>query len=180
MLGNLLLVLELSQQWENFFGLIVLQFMGHLLRGSMVGLMVTSTKRAYATSLKSQVCCRQSPCHHSRPQFTRASAGDTQRQRQFWISLWGLWVLLHPRFCLSPRASLVDMRIDSKHDFIPPTILLGLLWPCIWHTFLLLKSISCEMPGWMKHKLEWRLPQEISITSDFQMTAPLWQKAKRD
>ena len=27
-------------------------------------------------------------------------------------------------------------------------------------------SISCEMPGWMKHKLESRLPGEISITSD--------------
>ena len=27
-------------------------------------------------------------------------------------------------------------------------------------------SISCEMPGWMKHKLESRLLGEISITSD--------------
>ena len=37
---------------------------------------------------------------------------------------------------------------------------------------------SCEMPGWMKHKLESRLPGEVSITSDMQMTPPLWQKAK--
>ena len=35
------------------------------------------------------------------------------------------------------------------------------------------------MPGWMKHKLESRLPQEISVTSDVQMTPPLWQKAKQ-
>ena len=35
------------------------------------------------------------------------------------------------------------------------------------------------MPGWMKHKLESRLPGEITITSDMQMTPPLWQKAKR-
>ena len=35
------------------------------------------------------------------------------------------------------------------------------------------------MPGWMKHKLESRLPGEISITSDIQMTLPLWQKAKK-
>ena len=27
-------------------------------------------------------------------------------------------------------------------------------------------STSCEMPGWMKHKLESKLPGEISITSD--------------
>ena len=28
------------------------------------------------------------------------------------------------------------------------------------------------MPGWMKHKLESRLPEEISITSDMQITPP--------
>ena len=41
------------------------------------------------------------------------------------------------------------------------------------------KSISCEMLGWMKHKLESRLPGEIGITSEMQMTPPLWQKVKR-
>ena len=34
--------------------------------------------------------------------------------------------------------------------------------------------------GWRKHRLESRLPGEISITSDMQMTPPLWQKAKRN
>ena len=34
-------------------------------------------------------------------------------------------------------------------------------------------STSCEMPGWMKHKLESRLQGEISITSDMQMTPRL-------
>ena len=37
---------------------------------------------------------------------------------------------------------------------------------------------TCEMLDWMKHKLESRLPGEISITSDTQMTPLLWQKAK--
>ena len=32
---------------------------------------------------------------------------------------------------------------------------------------------------WMKQKLESRLPGEVSITSDMQMTPPLWQKVKR-
>ena len=41
------------------------------------------------------------------------------------------------------------------------------------------QSTSCEMPGWMKHKLQSKLPGEISITSDMQMISPLWQKAKR-
>ena len=39
---------------------------------------------------------------------------------------------------------------------------------------------SWEMPGWMKHKLESRLPGEISISLDMQMTPPLWQKVKRN
>ena len=34
--------------------------------------------------------------------------------------------------------------------------------------------------GLEKHKLESRLPGEISITSDMQMTPPLWQKVKRN
>ena len=38
-----------------------------------------------------------------------------------------------------------------------------------------MQSTSCKMPGWVKHKLESRLPGEISITSDMQMTPPLWQ-----
>ena len=41
------------------------------------------------------------------------------------------------------------------------------------------QSTSCEIPDWMKHKLESRLPGEISITSDMQMTPPLWQKVKK-
>ena len=36
------------------------------------------------------------------------------------------------------------------------------------------------MLGWKKHKLESRLLGEISITSDMQMTPPLWQKVKRN
>ena len=37
-----------------------------------------------------------------------------------------------------------------------------------------MQSASYEMPGWMKHKLESRLLGEISVTSDMQMTPPLW------
>ena len=41
-----------------------------------------------------------------------------------------------------------------------------------------MQSTSWEMQGWMKHKLEWRLPGEISIISDIQMAPHLWQKVK--
>ena len=36
------------------------------------------------------------------------------------------------------------------------------------------------MLGWRKHKLESRLLGEISITSDMQMTPPLWQKIEEE
>ena len=40
------------------------------------------------------------------------------------------------------------------------------------------QSTSYEMPGRMRHKLESRL--QGSITSDIQMTPPLWEKVKRN
>ena len=43
-----------------------------------------------------------------------------------------------------------------------------------------MQSTYCEMPEWMKDKLESRLLGEISITSDMQMTPPSWQKVKRN
>ena len=41
-----------------------------------------------------------------------------------------------------------------------------------------MQSTSCKMLGWKKHKLESRLPGEISITSDMEMTPPFWKKAR--
>ena len=43
-----------------------------------------------------------------------------------------------------------------------------------------MQSTSREMLGWMKRKLESRLLEEISTTSDMQMTPPLWQKVKKN
>ena len=46
----------------------------------------------------------------------------------------------------------------------------GVQQSCILSLCLLDLYASCEMAGWMNHKLESRLPGEISITSDMQMT----------
>ena len=43
-----------------------------------------------------------------------------------------------------------------------------------------MQSTSWETLDRKKHKLESRLPGEISITSDMQMTPPLWQKARNN
>ena len=46
----------------------------------------------------------------------------------------------------------------------------GVCQGCILHpAYLSLQSTSCKMPGWMNHKLESRLPGEISTISDRQM-----------
>ena len=43
-----------------------------------------------------------------------------------------------------------------------------------------MQSTSWETLDWKKHKLGSRLPGEISITPDIQMTPPLWQKAEKN
>ena len=43
-----------------------------------------------------------------------------------------------------------------------------------------MQSTSWETLGWKKHKLESRLPGEISVTSDMQVTPPLWQKVMKN
>ena len=52
-----------------------------------------------------------------------------------------------------------------------------ILSPCL---FNFCAVYITETVGWMKHKLKSWLPGEISITSDMQMTPPLWQKVKRN
>ena len=43
-----------------------------------------------------------------------------------------------------------------------------------------MQSTSCEMPGWMKHKLESRLQGETSITSDMQVISPLVAESEEE
>ena len=43
-----------------------------------------------------------------------------------------------------------------------------------------IQSVSCEVLGWMKHRLESSFLGGISITSYMQMIPPLWQKAKKN
>ena len=136
-LGNLLWVLELLQQCKNVFGTAVLQFVGHLLSGSMVELMAASSTSVYAACCASQVCCSQSPPPHGSRCSPRLHRRQSNTQRLVWLSLCGVsgsqcthsfvWVLW---------ASLVGMGFHYKHDFTPPTILLGLRYcPWTWVSF---------------------------------------------
>ena len=51
-----------------------------------------------------------------------------------------------------------------------------ILSPCLFNLYA---EYIMRNADWMKHKLESRLLGEMSITSDMQMTPPLWQKVKR-
>ena len=52
-----------------------------------------------------------------------------------------------------------------------------ILSPCLFNFYA---EYIMRTLDWKKHKLESRLPGEMSITSDMQMTPPLWQKVKRN
>ena len=52
-----------------------------------------------------------------------------------------------------------------------------ILSPCLFNFYA---EYIMRNTGLEKHKLESRLPEEISTTSDIQMIPPLWQKVKRN
>ena len=69
----------------------------------------------------------------------------------------------------------IEKQIGSKlgKEYVKPAY-------CHPAYLMYMQSMSCEMLGWMKHKLESRFLGEISITLDMQITPPWWQKAKKN
>ena len=91
--------------------------MGHLISGSMVGLMVTSSKRTYATHCTSQVCCSQSHCPCSRLLLTSASAVDTQTFGPSEL-LWQMWgLILNKISFLLPSFGASPLSLDVGYLF---------------------------------------------------------------
>ena len=86
------------------------------------GLMATSSKRAYATP-------RPAAPRAPAPAVVHCWPGPHRRHLSTVLcqSLWGLSVLVCTGFVWTLWGSLVGMGFDSKHNFTPPTILLGLL-----------------------------------------------------
>ena len=109
--------------------------------GSVVGLMATSSKRAYVTARWAAPRAPACVVGHCWPvplqeMLKHSNAGLAQ-------SLWGL--LVCTSFCLSLWASLAGMGFDPKCNFSPPIIFLGLLLcPWTWAIFFLWDSTcSC-------------------------------------
>ena len=78
--------------------------------------------------------------------------------------------------CSSPLHQAAGRELQDGHSQHPgwPEGTAGIPHRCV----LSFSEKGWETLGWKKHKLESRLPGKISITSDMQMTLPLWQKAK--
>ena len=95
---------------------------------SVLGLMVTSSKRAHA--IPRSAAPRALPLQQATADPPMPPQ-ETPKHRS--KSPWGLWVLVHTRYVWALWAFLVCMGFDFKSDFAPPTILLGLfICPCTW------------------------------------------------
>jgi len=124
---------------------------------TMVGVMVTSFKRTYARTVvfnaPDPTGCHCRPTHlpeasgHSQASLAQSLVGSLLLSPGSWWAqgfVWALW------------ASLAMMGFDSKCDFAPPTVLLGLLLcPWMWRIFFLVgSSVVLSMVQWLLAILE--------------------------
>ena len=79
--------------------------------------------------------------------------------------------------CMQVRKQQLELDMDQQTGSIEEKEYVKAVY-CHPAYLTYVQSISWETLGWRKHKVEPRLPGEISITSDMQMTPPLWQKMK--
>ena len=97
---------------------------------------------------------------------------------KFW-ERWEYQTTWPPWICMQVRKQQLELDMEqqtgsnSRKEYVKAVY-------CHTDYFKYMQSTSWEMLDWKKHKLESRLPGEISITSDKRMIPLLWQKAKRN
>ena len=106
---------------------------------SVVGSMATSSKRTYAIPTP-----RAPVLAHTTDDLYRHTRHSNTVLSQ---CLWGPWVLVPTRFVWALWASLARMGFDSKCEFAPPTILLGLLL-CPWVWCISSQTLQCPPSYW--------------------------------
>ena len=86
--------------------------------------------------------------------------------------------------CMQVRKQQLELDMEQDCLQIGKRVRQGcILSPCLFNLYAeyIMRNAGLEETlDWKKHKLESRFPGEISITSDMQMTPPLWQKVKRN
>ena len=125
--------------------------------------------------------------HSSKASILLCSAFFTVQLSHPYMTTGKTIVLTRRTFVSKVMSLLLNMLFRLVITFLPRSKHLLISWLRSPSAVILeppkLKSATvspCEMLVWMKHKLESRLSGEISITSDMQMTPPLWQKVKRN
>ena len=110
-----------------------------------------------------------------------AKAFDCVDQKKLWKILKEMGISDHLTYLLRNLYAGQEATLRTGHGIID--------WFHIWGGFhqgcilspaylTYMQSTLSLIPGWMNHKLESRLPGEISRTSDMQMTSPFWEKVK--
>ena len=82
------------------------------------------------------------------------------------------------KICMEVKKQQLELDMEQQTGYKPGKEYVKVVY-CHSAYLTSMQSTACEMPGWMNYKLESRLLGEISITSDIQITPPLWQKGKR-
>ena len=104
---------------------------------SMVGLMATSSKRAYAIPRSAALRAPAPVAVHC----WSIPRQEMLKHSSFSASVMSLGPGVH-KSCLSAWASLAGMGFDSKHEFAPPTVLLGFIL-CPWTWDISSKKFQC-------------------------------------
>ena len=108
---------------------------------------------------------------------------DCVDDNKLWKILKGMGTPDHLTCLLRNLYAGQEATVKNEHGIIDWfQIGKGVHQDCILSSCLLsfMRNMSCEMPNWRKHKLESRLPGEISVTLHMHMIPPLWQKAKKN
>ena len=124
-------------------------------------------------SSKSLQCCVRNPGKGAH----RAREGKDESRVHFELSYVQNASL--KRHCHNLTLMLLELDMEQQTDSKSEKEYIKAVY-ChpVYLTYM--QSTSWGMLDWMKYKLQSRLPGEISITSDMQMTLPLWQKAKNN
>ena len=97
-------------------------------------------------------------------------------QNKLWKSLKEMGIPDHLTCLLKNLHVGQEVTVRTGHGTFGKEYIKAVYCHSVYLTYM--QSTSYEMLGWMKHKLESRLLEEILITSDMQMTPPLWKKVK--
>ena len=102
------------------------------------------------------------------------NSGKVLKRWEHQITLPASWEI-----CMQVRKEQLELDMEQRTDSKSGKEYIKAVY-CNPAYLTYMPCTSCEMPGWVKHKLKSRLTGEISITLNTQVTPPLWQKAKKN